>query len=209
MNATPSISIFLVEIFFLRPVIWPLCIFFASQKFSNLRSVKSFFCEKDFFGFFFTVTKFVLKIFLRIPYIQKVRDPTFLSPKFDVFFYFFKKILLLPPLTYPLRIFFCLRRFCQIIATKKDSKCLLDLFLTAHPKFLTHFFLLIFFFSSKSVWNTSKMAGIHCLWVHASINGWGSSPSSYVSSCLSECSAQVSDLVLNWSRDDELKHGRY
>ena len=49
-----------------------------------------------------------------------------------------KKNLLLSPLIYPLCIFFCIKHFCQIIAKKKDSKCLLDHFLTAHLKFFTH-----------------------------------------------------------------------
>ena len=43
--------------FFLRPVIWLLCIFFGSQHFSNLRSV-NYFCEKTFLDFFFLLQFF-------------------------------------------------------------------------------------------------------------------------------------------------------
>ena len=39
--------------FFLRLLIWPLCIFFASQYFSNLLSIKSFFLQKRLFWNFF------------------------------------------------------------------------------------------------------------------------------------------------------------
>ena len=67
---------------FLRQLIWPLCIFFASQHFSNLRY--SF--MKRLFGFFPNVIKknFKQKILLTTPYMQKVWDPTSLKPKFDV-----------------------------------------------------------------------------------------------------------------------------
>ena len=39
--------------------------------------------KKDFFGLLFTVTKeifFNQKILLKTPYIQKVRDPTYIDP---------------------------------------------------------------------------------------------------------------------------------
>ena len=71
--------------FCLLPLIWPLCIFFASQYFWNLHR-KFFFVKKTFWKFVYCYNFFFVKqkILLRTPYKQKVRDPSFLRPKFDV-----------------------------------------------------------------------------------------------------------------------------
>ena len=51
MNATHSILFFFLVEIFSAPSNMTLVHFFALPLFSNLRSVKSFFCGKDFFGF--------------------------------------------------------------------------------------------------------------------------------------------------------------
>ena len=62
---------------FLRPLIWPLCIFFFFTTF-----LKTFWNCFYYYKYFFCKQK----IFLRTPYIQKVRDTTFSRPKFVPFF---------------------------------------------------------------------------------------------------------------------------
>ena len=71
LNATPSILIFFWLKIFMRPLISHLCIFFASQHFSNLRSVKSFFVKKTFVAFFVTNILFFVKqkFYKKKPYI--------------------------------------------------------------------------------------------------------------------------------------------
>ena len=88
---------------------WPLCIFFASQHFSNSCSVKSFFCEKGFFGIYFLLLKF---FFCKTNFFTR-QTSFFVSDKIVIlksmshlqFITFSTKFLLLPPLTYPLHIF--------------------------------------------------------------------------------------------------------
>ena len=67
---------------------------------------KFFLWKRMFWNFFYLSIFFFIKqkILQRTPYQQKVRDPTFLRPKFDVtpsIYNFKKKILLLPPLLTP------------------------------------------------------------------------------------------------------------
>ena len=146
----------LVEIFYAPSNVTLVHLFCFTTFFKFTFSKKVFFCEKDFLEFFLLLQFFFVKqkISLKKTYILKVRDQTFLRLKFDVRLlslvmklWFWNRchtlnlslFLLLSPLTsYPLRIFFCLRRFlsnhCQ-----KNSKCLLDHFLTTHRKFLQTF----------------------------------------------------------------------
>ena len=124
MNATPSIMIFWLK--FSASSNMALVHLFCFTTFFKFTVSKKFFCEKDFFWIFIVIIFLFVKqkILLKTPYMQKVRDTTFLRPKFDV------RLL-------------CKWKnsgdFVQFLP-KKDIKCLMDHFLTAHPKFFTHFF---------------------------------------------------------------------
>ena len=88
MNATPSILIFQFEFF--APTNMALVHLFCFTTFFKFTCSKQiFFCEKDFIRITAINSFFVIqKILLRTPCIQKVKDPTFLRPEFDVRFRF-------------------------------------------------------------------------------------------------------------------------